>query len=180
MLRFYFNGTRETGTSLGVPKNKTKLYDRSGGEIGKWYGDNVFGGSNLEVTRYESVRWRWPASSLQYTTLHIDRYVLLSTYCGVAALADDLSENIVFWVAFRHWYHVGHRVGGQRLTTVDLRHLRRLRGGLSRRRRRRRRRRLHSRRWRHDNDLLRRLEVERGSRRFSCCYLWKNKKKRRR
>lgn len=90
-----------------------------------------------------------------------------NTYSRVTALADDLSENVIFWIAFCHWHHV---VGGQRLTTtVDLHHLGRL-GGL--RRRCRWRGRLHGRRWRHDDDLLLRLVVERGSSGgFSCCYL---------
>lgn len=59
------------------------------------------------------------------------------TYCRVTALANDLSENVVFRTAFRHRHHsaVSRIVGGQRLTAVDLYHLRRL--GVLRRRCRR-------------------------------------------
>lgn len=118
--------------------------------------------------------------------MRVYNIILLCTYCRVTALADDLSENVVFRAALRHRRHDvdGRIVGGQRLTTaVDLYllHLGRL-GGLRRRCLRQGWRcRLHGRRWRHNDDLLRRLRwrlqvVVRGGGRFSCRYLRKENK----
>jgi len=60
-----------------------------------------------------------------------EQWLYLNTYSRVTALANDLSENVILWIAFRHWHYVDDLVGGQRLTTaVDLHHLGRL-GGLS-------------------------------------------------
>lgn len=109
---------------------------------------------------------------IQIITHSSEWCLCFNTYSRVTALANDLSENVISWIAFRNWHHVDDLVGGQRLTTtVDLHHLGRL-GGLCRWWRWCGR--LHSRRWRHDDDLLLRLVVERGGGgRFSCCYLWK-------